>query len=149
MKKNRLVEEICLLLIFSYLGAAGCTDPLDLIEPVHLTSVPKVEQFQASLGITKGGKRSVLLAWTYDSSQTNLRSWDVQRTVNDTAEASLSFWDLVARPISGFPYYVDSSGTLQNFTSDSLDLYYRVLPNGMTGNFVGEPSPRLRVIVRQ
>jgi hypothetical protein len=88
-----------------------------------------------------------MLTWQYDS--TNLRSWDVQRAINDTATTSLAFQELVPKPTSGYPVYVDSTGQLQSFIADSLDLYYRIVPNGIRDNFIGEPSRRLRVILRR
>ena len=149
MSRKKTVLWTCLLPIFSYLVVGGCTDPQALITPDHLTKVPGIQELQASVGFTSSGKPRVLLSWKYDSTSTNLRSWDVQRAINDSAQRSLSFFETVPKPTAGYPSYADSSGAFQSFTSDSLNIYYRIVPNGIRDNFVGEPSPRLHVILRR
>lgn len=137
----------CLAGLFSYLLVAGCTEPIDIVDPIHLTFVPEVLELQAHVGSTTGGKRRVLLTWLYDSLNTNIRTWDIQRAINDTTLVALSFLDFVRKPDAGYPIYVDSSSQFQTIQADSLDVYYRVIPNGNLLNFVGRPSAILHVIV--
>jgi hypothetical protein len=137
----------CLAGLFSYLVGAGCTEPVGIVEPIHLTFVPEVQDLQAHVGLTSGGRRRVLLTWRYDTLNTNIRTWDLQRSINDTTIASLSFVDFVRKPDSGYPFYVDSSSQFQAIQPESLDVYYRVIPNGDLRNYVGRPSAILHVIV--
>jgi hypothetical protein len=139
----------CLSVIFLYLLVQGCTEPQELITPTHVTRVPKVLNLQATVGITITGKRLVLLTWQYDTTNGNIRSWDITRSINDTAAAAFIPLEIVRKPAAGYPSYSDSSGSLQTFTADSLELYYRVIPNGITDNFVGQPSDLLHVILRK
>jgi hypothetical protein len=137
----------CLAGLFSYLVGAGCTDPIGIVDPIHITFVPEVQQLQAHVGSTSAGKRRVMLTWRYDTLNTNIRTWDIQRAVNDTIIANLSFLDFIRKPDFGYPIYVDSSSQFQDLQSDSLDVYYRVIPNGELRNYVGRPSAILHVIV--
>jgi hypothetical protein len=148
-QRKAFVWRICLVGLFSYLVLPGCTEPLGLIDPIHLTFVPNIQQLQATVGATPTGKRRVVLAWRYDTLNTNIRTWDIQRSIDDTTLASLNFLELVRKPDSGFPYYIDSSGQLQDLQLDSLDVYYRVVPNGDLRNYIGEPSGVVHVIVRR
>jgi hypothetical protein len=141
--------RICLAGLFSYLVLTGCTDPLDLIDPIHLTFVPNIQQLQAAVGSTSTGKRRVVLTWRYDTLNTNIRTWDIQRALDDTSLAALNFLELVRKPDAGYPLYIDSSAQLQNLQLDSLDAYYRIIPNGDLRNYIGEPSGVLHVIVRR
>ena len=138
----------CLLLFFLYLVLVGCTEPRALLTPTELTAVPNVHDLQASVGLTSIGNRRVLLTWKYDSTNANLRSWDIQRAVNDSAVETLGYLDLVRRPTSGYPFYSDTSGRLQQFDTDSIEVYYRIVPNGDVNNFIGEPSVPIHVLVR-
>jgi hypothetical protein len=151
MKHSRILwlGRICLAGLFSYLVLVGCTDPLGLIDPVHLTFVPNIQHLQAAVGSTPTGKRRVVLTWQYDTLNTNIRTWDIQRAINDTTIASLSFLELVRKPDHGFPIYIDSTSQLQSLQLDSVDVYYRVIPNGDLRNYIGEPSSILHVIVRR
>jgi hypothetical protein len=137
----------CLAALFSYLVVAGCTEPVDIVDPIHLTFVPEILDIQAHVGSTAGGRRRVLLTWRFDTLNANIRTWDIQRSINDTTIASLSFLDFVRKPDHGYPFYVDSSSQFQGLQADSLDVYYRVIPNGDLRNFVGRPSAILHVIV--
>jgi len=139
--------RICLGGLISYLVISGCADPLDLVDPIHLRFVPNIQQLQAAVGSTPNGKRRVVLTWRYDTLNTNIRTWDIQRAIDDTTISALSFMELVRKPAFGFPIYIDSSAQLQNIQFDSLDVYYRVIPNGELRNYVGEPSAILHVIV--
>lgn len=144
---SRALIFTCLAGLFSYLVGAGCTEPIGIVDPIHLTFVPEVQEFQAHVGYTSAGRRRVMLTWRYDSLNTNIRTWDIQRSINDTTIASLSFVDFVRKPDSGFPLYVDSSSQFQAIQPESLDVYYRVIPNGDLRNYVGRPSAILHVIV--
>lgn len=145
MKKTHFF--ICVLLNFFYLFFEGCTDPQDLITPTHFTRVPGVTNLQGSVGYTAGGRRHVLLTWNYDTTNSNIRSWDVSRSIDDTAIVQFIPLEIVRRPVSGYPFFVDSSGTLQNVIVDSLELYYRIIPNG-GDNYIGLPSDILHLILR-
>lgn len=149
MKKSEVFA--CLLSIFFYLFSEGCTEPEDLVSPTHFTRVPKVLRFQGAVGVTPTGKRLVLLTWEYDTLNTNIRSWDVTRSVSDTSSGAFVPLEIVPKPSSGYPLYSDSSGAVQSVPvgADSLDLYYRIIPNGITNNFVGQPSDILHIIFRQ
>ncbi|MCU0453938.1 MAG: hypothetical protein MUE68_09780 [Bacteroidetes bacterium] len=149
MKRTTLNPLVvtCLAGLFSYLVGAGCTGPVDVVDPIHLSFVPEVLELQAQVGSTSAGKRRVLLTWRYDTLNTNIRTWDIQRSINDTTIASLSFLDFVRKPALGSPFYADSSSQFQGIQSDSLDVYYRVIPNGDLRNYVGRPSAILHVIV--
>lgn len=138
----------CLLFNFFYLFFQGCADPQDLITPTHFTRVPSVTNLQAATGYTPTGKRLVLVSWHYDTLNANIRSWDVTRNVNDTSIATFIPLQIVRKPDQGYPSYADTSGTLQTFVADSVELYYRIIPNG-GDNFVGPPSDILHVIVRK
>ncbi len=137
----------CLAGLISYLVIAGCTDPIDIVDPIHLSFVPEVQELQAAVGSTPMGKRRVLLTWRYDTLNTNIRTWDIQRSINDTTLASLSFLEFVRKPDAGFPIFTDSSSQLQGLQTDSVDVYYRVIPNGDLRNYVGRPSTILHVVV--
>src|SRR5512139_1452096 len=101
------LHQSCLLAFFFYLVFDGCADPHALITPTHLTSVPGVRDLQASVGTTPGGRHRVLLTWQYDSLNRNIRSWDIQRSVNDSAVSTLSFFDFVRVPdAGGYPFFV-------------------------------------------
>ncbi|OGU71643.1 MAG: hypothetical protein A3H45_06905 [Ignavibacteria bacterium RIFCSPLOWO2_02_FULL_55_14] len=139
----------CVVGLFLYLGVGGCTEPEGLITPTHLTSVPNVQDLQAATGVSRTGKRYVLLIWRYDTLNTNIRSWDVERLENDSATVKLEFFDLVRKPTWGFPWYADSSARLQSFEEDSIEFYYRIIPTGLNNNFVGEPSKIVHVLVRR
>lgn len=148
--KNRALQPLflaCLAGLFSYLVVAGCTDPIGIVDPIHLTFVPEIQELQAHVGSTSAGRRRVMLTWRYDTLNTNIRTWDIQRSINDTIIANLSFLDFVRKPDLGYPVYVDSSSQFQGIQSDSLDVYYRVIPNGDLRNYVGRPSAILHVIV--
>lgn len=149
MKKNQVFT--CLLFIFFYLFIEGCTDPQELIAPTHFTRVPPVLNLQGTVGFTPSGKRIVRLRWEYDTLNTNIRSWDVTRSVNDTSLAAFIPLEIVPKPLFRFPSYADSSGTVQTVPvgADSVNLYYRIIPNGVQDNFIGQPSPRLHVIFRR
>jgi len=147
--RKDVLARVCLAGLFSYLVITGCTDPLDLIDPIHLTFVPNIQNLQAAVGSTPTGKRRVVLTWQYDTLNTNIRTWDVQRAIDDTTLAELNFLELVRKPAFGYPLYIDSSAQLQNIQLDSLDIYYRVIPNGDLRNYIGEPSGILHVIVRR
>jgi hypothetical protein len=137
----------CLAGLFSYLVGAGCTDPIAIVDPIHLSFVPEVQELQANVGSTSAGRRRVLLTWQYDTLNSNIRTWDIQRSINDTTIATLSFLEFVRKPDFGYPIFVDSSSQLQGIQTDSLDVYYRVIPNGDLRNYVGRPSTILHVIV--
>lgn len=139
----------CLIVIFLYLLIQGCTQPEDLITPVHLTLVPNVQSLQGVVDYTVTGKRMVLLTWRFDSTNTNIRSWDITRSINDTAAGAYIPLEIVRKPVSGFPFFPDSSGSLQNIVADSIDVYYRVIPNGIINNFIGQPSDVLHLILRK
>lgn len=139
----------CLQGLLLYLALGGCTEPIGLITPTHLTSVPNVQALQAATGISGSGKRFVLLTWRYDTLNTNIRSWDVERAENDSALAKLVFFDLVSKPTFGYPRYADSSSRLQSFPEDSIELFYRIVPTGLNNNFIGEPSQILHVRFRR
>lgn len=146
---RNMTGRACLAGIFLYLALAGCTEPDNLLTPVHLTAVPGIDNFQANVGLTSTGKRRVLLTWRYDSLNTNIRSWDVQRSVNDSTRTSISFLELIRKPASGYPLFIDSTSVLQSMEVDSLDIWYRVVPNGIERNFIGQPSGIMHVIVRR
>ncbi|HAV22112.1 MAG TPA: hypothetical protein DCX46_01165 [Bacteroidetes bacterium] len=142
---------ICLQAIFLYLFfVAGCSEPQDLVTATHVTRVPEVQNLQGSVGFTSSGKRLILVTWLYDPRNANIRSWDLTRSINDTSVASYVPLEIIRKPTAGFPSYQDTSGSLQNssFTADSLDVYYKIIPNG-TDNFVGKPSDVLHVIIRK
>jgi len=141
----------CLLMIFIYLSVEGCSSPADIPSvPQHYNFVPDVENLQAEVGRSVTGYRRVLLTWQFDTTNSNIRSWDVYRSINDTAQWKFDPLGLVNKPQIGFPLFVDSSGVLQ-FTDtpniDSLELYYRVVPNGQIRSYIGKPSDILHVIV--
>ncbi len=148
MKKNQLLT--CLLFIFSFLFNEGCTDPQDLIAPTHFTRVPPVLHLQGALGFVPSGKRQILLTWEYDTLNANIRTWDVTRSINDTASGAFVPLEIVRKSASGYPFYSDTSGVIQsqNISTDSLDIFYKVIPNGMD-NFVGQPSDVVHIIVRR
>jgi hypothetical protein len=139
----------CLIVIFLYLLIQGCTQPEDLITPVHLTLVPNVQNLQGLVDYTVTGKRMVLLTWRFDSTNTNIRSWDITRSLGDTAAGAYIPLEIVRKPVSGFPFFSDSSGSLQNIVADSLDVYYIVIPNGIINNFIGQPSDVLHLILKK
>ncbi|MEK6755896.1 MAG: hypothetical protein AABZ02_07070 [Bacteroidota bacterium] len=148
---KKLAVFACLTLIFLYLLVHGCTEPQDLITPTHFTRVPGVLNLQGAVGFTPTGKRLVLVAWEYDTSNSNIRSWDLTRSVNDTSAAAFVPLEIIRKPASGFPSYSDTSAVLQghNMVTDSVDVYYKIIPNGVLNNFVGQPSDVLHVIVRK
>lgn len=149
MKKSAIFA--CLTSIFLYLLVQGCTEPQDLITPTHFTRVPKVLNLQAAIGLTVSGKRLVLVTWEYDISNANVRSWDITRSLNDTSAGAFVPLEIIRKPAVGFPSYFDSSAVLQGqyMVTDSIDVYYKVIPNGILNNFVGQPSDVLHVIVRR
>src|SRR3990172_707324 len=137
MKKSEVFA--CLTLIFFYLLVGhGCTEPQDLITPTHFTRVPKVLNLQGAVGFTPTGKRLVLVAWEYDTSNLNIRSWDLTRSINDTSVAAFVPLEIIRKPPLGFPSYSDTSAVLQshNMVTDSVDVYYKIIPNGVLNNFV-------------
>lgn len=150
MRKQVLFSS-CLLVIFLYLFIEGCTKPEDLITPTHFTLVPKVLNLQGTISSTPTGKRQLLITWEYDTSNTNIRSWDMTRNINDTSIVNFVPLEIIRKPAAGFPFYSDTSATFQsaNMDVDSLDIYYRVIPNGIINNFVGQPSDVLHMIVRR
>ncbi len=145
---KKIVFFACLLLNFFYLFLEGCTDPQDLITPTHFSRVPGVTNLQGSVGYTAGGRRQILVSWMYDTTSSNIRSWDVTRSIDDTAIAQFVALEIIRKPTSGYPFYVDSTASLQIFTTDSIEVYYRVIPNG-NDNFAGKPSEIVHLIVRQ
>jgi len=142
---------ICLLVILLYLLLEGCTKAEDLVTPTHLTLVPKVLYLQGTIGITPSGKRQLLITWEYDTLNTNIRSWDITRNISDTSIVNFVPLEIIRKPASGFPFYSDTIATFQsaNMATDSLDVYYRVIPNGIINNFVGQPSDVLHMIIRR
>ena len=142
---------VCLLAIFLYLELEGCAKPEDLITPTHLTRVPEVLRLQGTIGTTPTGKRQLLITWEYDSLNTNIRSWDITRNINDTTIVNFVPLEIIRKPAAGFPFYADTIATFQSayMTTDSLDVYYRVIPNGITNNFVGKPSDVLHMIIHK
>lgn len=148
MKKNKFFT--CLLFIFSVLFNEGCTEPQDLIAPNHFTRVPPVLHLQGTVGSVPSGKRQILLTWEYDTLNVNIRTWDIARSINDTSSGAFVPLEIVRKSVSGYPLYSDTSGVLQsqNISTDSLDIFYKVTPNGMD-NFVGQPSDVLHIIVRK
>ena len=140
----------CLPFIFLYLLIAGCTEPQDLITPTHFTRVPAVQNLQGAIGATPSGKRQILVTWTYDTQNSNIRSWDLTRSIDDTAAAAYVPLEIISKPAFGFPSYSDTSAIIQNdgFIFDSLDVYYKIIPNG-GDNFIGQPSDPLHVVVRK
>jgi hypothetical protein len=140
----------CLLFIFLYLLIAGCTESQDLITPTHFTRVPAVQNLQGAIGATPSGKRQILVTWTYDTQNSNIRSWDLTRSIDDTAAAAYVPLEIISKPSAGFHLYSDTSAILQNdgFIFDSLDVYYRIIPNG-NDNFIGKPSDPLHIVVRK
>ena len=149
--KKRGLFSICLLAIFLYLLVEGCAKPEELVAPTHFTRVPKVSNLQGTIGVTPTGKRQLLITWEYDTLGTNLRSWDITRNINDTTSANFVPLEIIRKPATGYPFYSDTSATFQSayMATDSLDVYYRVIPNGITNNFVGQPSDVLHMIVRR
>jgi hypothetical protein len=139
----------CLVFNFVYLLLQACTEPQDLITPEHFTRVPKVQNLQGVSLLTPSGKRAVVLTWEYDTTNSNIRSWDVTRSINDTAATAYVPLEIVRKPAVGFPAYTDSSGSLQNFLPESLNVYYKIIPNGILNNFVGQPSDVLHMILRK
>jgi hypothetical protein len=141
----------CLLSLFLYLVLSGCTDPTSLpAVPEHYTLVPSVDFLQASVGRNSAGKRMVVLAWHYDTLNTNIRTWDVRRSIADTAQGNLKLEGSVLKPTRGFPAFVDLSDELQFLQTpspDSIDVYYRVIPTGQTRGYEGKPSDILHVVV--
>lgn len=150
MRKQGLVFA-CLFIIFSYLLVEGCSEPEDLIAPTHFTRVPKVLNLQGAISFTPSGKRQLLITWEYDTLSTNIRSWDITRSINDTSIVNFVPLEIIRKPASGFPFYSDTSASFQSafMTTDSLDVYYRAIPNGIINNFVGQPSDVLHMIVRR
>jgi len=150
MKKTAFFT--CLILNFLYFIFQGCTEPQELMappnQPPHLTHVPQVLNLRGGIGFTVTGKRQVLLTWEFDTLNSNIRSWDINRSTNDTSAAAFIPLQIVRKPSSGYPYYIDSTGTLQFTTPDSVELYYKVIPNGLD-NFVGQASDILHVILRK
>lgn len=147
MTKKQLFA--CLVFNFFYLLLQGCSEPQDLITPSHFTRVPKVLNLQGVVGFSLSGKRVIIVSWEYDSTNTDIRSWDVTRSINDTAAAAYIPLEIVRKPASGYPSYSDSSGSLQNIVTDSLDVFYKIIPNGIINNFVGQPSDVLHIILRK
>lgn len=141
----------CLTFIFLYLFfVEGCTEPQEIITPSHFTRVPDVLNLQGTMGVTPSGRRQIIVIWTYDTQNTNIRSWDLTRSINDTSAAAYVPLEIIRKPSFGFPSYIDTSGTLQNqaIQADSLDVYYKIIPNG-NDNFVGKPSDVLHVIIHK
>ncbi|MEX2088576.1 MAG: hypothetical protein WEB62_02355 [Bacteroidota bacterium] len=140
----------CLPFIFLYLLIAGCTESQDLITPTHFTRVPAVQNLQGAIGATPSGKRQILVTWTYDTQNSNIRSWDLARSIDDTAGAAYVPLEIISKPALGFPSYSDTSAIIQNdgFIFDSLDVYYKIIPNG-NDNFIGKPSDPLHIVVRR
>jgi hypothetical protein len=149
--KKQSAFSVCLLAIFLYLFVEGCSKPEDLVAPTHFTRVPKVTNLQGTIGVTPTGKRQLLITWEYDTLSSNLRSWDITRNINDTSLVNFVPLEIIRKPATGYPFYSDSSSTFQSsvMTTDSLDVYYRVIPNGIINNFVGQPSDVLHMIVRR
>jgi hypothetical protein len=149
--RKRASFSACVLVIFLYLFLQGCTKPEDLVTPTHFTRVPKVLNLQGTVGVTPTGKRQLLVTWQYDTTNTNIRSWDMTRNVNDTSIVNFVPLEIIRKPAIGFPFYSDTSAMFQSafMDVDSLDVYYRVIPNGIINNFVGEPSDVLHMIVRR
>jgi hypothetical protein len=141
----------CLLLIFLYFVLGGCTDPSSLPAiPEHYTLVPSVDNLQAIVGISTTGKRMIVLSWRYDTTNTNIRSWDVLRTITDTSQGAYLIEQSILKPSQGYPSYIDQSEKLQFLETpspDSIDVYYRVVPNGQTRGYTGKPSDNLHVVV--
>jgi len=142
---------ICLLVILLYLLLEGCTKPEDLLTPTHLTLVPNVVHLQGTIGVTPSGRRQLLITWEYDTLNTNIRSWDITRNISDTTSENFVPLEIIRKPAGGFPFYSDTIATFQsaNMGTDSLDVYYRVIPNGIINNFVGQPSDVLHMIIRR
>jgi hypothetical protein len=149
--KKQSVFSVCLLAIFLYLLLEGCSKPEDLVAPTHFDRVPKVQNLQGTIGVTPTGKRQLLITWEYDTLGTNLRSWDITRNINDTSIVNFVPLEIIRKPVAGYPFYSDTIATFQSsfMTTDSLDVYYRVIPNGIINNFVGQPSNVLHMIVRR
>ncbi len=141
----------CLLTVFLYLSLSGCTDPASIPEvPQHYTYVPTVDQLQGATSRTRSGKRQVVLTWQFDTTNTNIRSWDIRRTITDTTEAEFRIEGSVLKPAFGYPAFVDSSDDLQflDITSpDSVDVYYRIIPNGNLRSYVGKRSETLHILL--
>ena len=72
------------------------------------------------------------------------------RSIDDTAAAAYVPLEIISKPAFGFPSYSDTSAIIQNegFIFDSLDVYYKIIPNG-GDNFIGQPSDPLHVVVRK
>src|SRR3990172_731835 len=102
----------CLPFIFLYLLVAGCTEPQDLITPTHFTRVPAVQNLQGAIGATSSGKRRILVTWTFDAQNTNIRSWDLTRSIDDTAAAAYVPLEIISKPAFGFPSYSDTSAII-------------------------------------
>jgi hypothetical protein len=150
MKKTTPIF-ICLFVILLYLFLEGCTKPEDLLTPTHFALVPKVLHLQGTVGLTPSGKRQLLITWEYDTLNTNIRSWDITRNISDTTITNFVPLEIIRKPAGGYPFYSDTIAAFQNayMTTDSLDVYYQVIPNGIINNFVGQPSDVLHMIIRR
>lgn len=147
---RKSVLSACLPFIFFYLLLQGCSQPNDTGEATHFDRVPRVLELQGALSTTPTGKRLILVTWKYDTQNSNIRSWDLTRSLRDTAAAAYVPLEIILKPSSGFPSYRDSSASIQNdaIVGDSLDVYYRIIPNG-NDNFVGRPSNVLHIVIRK
>ena len=148
---TRSVFPACLLSIFLYLTLAGCTDPASIpAVPLHYTYVPMVLNFQAETAKSPIGTRLVWLTWQFDTTSTNIRSWDVYRNSIDTIKGNYAPLGLVSKPSRGYPYFIDSTcgAPFLNIPApDSLDIYYYIVPNGQLRSYIGKPSDIVHVVM--
>lgn len=130
----------------------GCEPERLLIPSTHDGRVPEIINLTYSVDTISAAQKVVRIRWGYDTVKygtdrikANLRDWEVYRSANDTLQFTPR-----GRPV--FPAWDDFSNEVQPGGNDSIIVYYRIYPNGYSQNniqFIGKPSPLIRVVVKK
>ncbi len=146
------MKQIFLMIAVSCILYSGCDSERALIPDSHNNRVPEITNLSFKVDTNASSQKVVTITWGYDSVkygtdriQANLRDWEVYRSANDTLQ-------FTPRGRPAFPIWVDSSPEVQPRGNDSVVIYYRIFPNGYVQNniqFVGKPTPIIRIVVRK
>lgn len=130
----------------------GCEPERFLIPNTHNERVPEIINLTYFVDTITATQKVVKIRWAYDSVKygtdrvkANLRDWEVYRSANDTLQFTPR-----GRPV--FPSWDDFSAEVQPGGNDSVVIYYKIFPNGYTKDniqFVGRPSPLIRIVVKK
>lgn len=121
--------------ILFVLGIVSCNSPEEIINPSHLSRVPRATNLSISYDTSATGKYQIAINWLTESTD-NLKDFEIYRSIND---ANFFF---LSGGISGYNF-VDSSFTT---AADSIKLAYFVNGRGID-RFVGQSSDIVRIIV--